>query len=397
LLAGADEDVTSYRAELRWRVLPDWLVEGSYSEEAQLPSVEQLYRQGGFDFPEYLDPCFDGLLPRLPGSYSPDPNDRTVRRCYDGFGGVGPVAPGFDFDNTNHVVLNGGNPLLEPERARERKLVLRGHVPILAGLDMTFGWSSIEIANPIADTTLTALLFRCYYDGDVRSCRYIVRDGSGNIDGSYGGFGISGSWTNSSTRQEAEAWDFALHLEAPAPRGALDIDWHATYLSYLGDADRLAQGRCRVGSPHDARGSPCAEIASGNLAGRYLSSRPAWRLRSNVRTTWRHRNWDVTLGARYMSALDEACLLPIALDRPELCSNPAGSPQNPYGENRIDATWYFDLQGTWDAPWNARVTAGIRNLFDEDPPLAFDAFANTFDPQYEVPGRFWYLAYSQRF
>jgi iron complex outermembrane receptor protein len=36
-------------------------------------------------------------------------------------------------------------------------------------------------------------------------------------------------------------------------------------------------------------------------------------------------------------------------------------------------------------------------VFDKQPPRAFNAFANTFDPQYEVPGRFFYMQYNQKF
>jgi iron complex outermembrane recepter protein len=58
---------------------------------------------------------------------------------------------------------------------------------------------------------------------------------------------------------------------------------------------------------------------------------------------------------------------------------------------------YVDLQASWDAPWNARITGGVRNVTDEDPPVAFSTFANSFDPNYEIPGRFWYVQYSQKF
>jgi iron complex outermembrane receptor protein len=98
-----------------------------------------------------------------------------------------------------------------------------------------------------------------------------------------------------------------------------------------------------------------------------------------------------------MSAIDEDCSLPVFFGNPGLCSNPDGSPQFPDGENVIDDVWYFDLQGTWDAPWNGRVTAGVRNLFDEDPPVSYSTFANSFDPSYDIPGRFWYMQYSQKF
>jgi outer membrane receptor protein involved in Fe transport len=40
---------------------------------------------------------------------------------------------------------------------------------------------------------------------------------------------------------------------------------------------------------------------------------------------------------------------------------------------------------------------GINNIGDKNPPVSFTTFANSFDPQYEVPGRFYYLQYNQRF
>ena len=51
----------------------------------------------------------------------------------------------------------------------------------------------------------------------------------------------------------------------------------------------------------------------------------------------------------------------------------------------------------WNAPWNAKVTFGVNNVFDKNPPIVLNAFANTFDPQYELPGRFFYFRYSQKF
>ena len=57
----------------------------------------------------------------------------------------------------------------------------------------------------------------------------------------------------------------------------------------------------------------------------------------------------------------------------------------------------IDVSVYWKAPWNARVTLGVNNVFAKDPPLAFTTFANSFDPQYDVPGRFLYLSYNQKF
>jgi iron complex outermembrane receptor protein len=65
--------------------------------------------------------------------------------------------------------------------------------------------------------------------------------------------------------------------------------------------------------------------------------------------------------------------------------------------NHIGGTTYHDVSAYWNAPWNAKITIGVNNVFDKDPPVAHSAFANSFDPQYEVPGQFYYLKYSQKF
>ncbi|HEY0506195.1 MAG TPA: hypothetical protein VGD42_22135, partial [Lysobacter sp.] len=66
-------------------------------------------------------------------------------------------------------------------------------------------------------------------------------------------------------------------------------------------------------------------------------------------------------------------------------------------EHHVGASTFHDASLYWNAPWNAKVTVGINNIFDKNPPIAYTAFANSFDPQYDVPGRFFYFRYSQKF
>jgi iron complex outermembrane receptor protein len=63
----------------------------------------------------------------------------------------------------------------------------------------------------------------------------------------------------------------------------------------------------------------------------------------------------------------------------------------------LGATTYHDASVFWNAPWNATITLGMNNLFDKNPPISLSTANNSFDPQYEVPGRFFYMRYSQKF
>jgi iron complex outermembrane recepter protein len=65
-------------------------------------------------------------------------------------------------------------------------------------------------------------------------------------------------------------------------------------------------------------------------------------------------------------------------------------------ENRVPSVTFTDLQGSWDSPWHARIALGVRNAFDRSPPVAFSA-TNSFFPDYDLPGRFYYASYRQSF
>jgi iron complex outermembrane receptor protein len=151
----------------------------------------------------------------------------------------------------------------------------------------------------------------------------------------------------------------------------------------------------------------------GNLVGEYYGTTGVyWRVRSNLSTRWEKGDWGAAWNMRYYSALDENCDGIPASQLSLICSDPdrftdltepavGGAPvaNGPdfSPENRIPSAFYHDVNTYWNAPWNARITVGVNNLFDEDPPRSATTFANSFDPQYEVPGRFYYMRYTQRF
>ncbi|MBP6797114.1 MAG: TonB-dependent receptor, partial [Luteimonas sp.] len=116
-----------------------------------------------------------------------------------------------------------------------------------------------------------------------------------------------------------------------------------------------------------------------------------WRIRSNLLARWELGDWGATWASRFYSKQDEDCGTMVYYGWGELCSDEANE------ENRIGGTTYHDASVYWNSPWNAKVTIGVNNILDKDPPVSYSTFANSFDPQYEVPGRFLYLQYNQKF
>jgi iron complex outermembrane receptor protein len=376
-------DTTNPKFGFRWKPFSDLLVRGNYSDGFRAPTVSELFTGNSDSFPTLLDPCSTSNI----GAQQP----QTVTNCRSGVGGLPPVPVGYQQANQQIRITQGGNTDLQPEDSTTKTLGLVYSPSFVEGLDLYLDWYNIEITNSIGLRSGQFIVNDCYQSGNVNSCALIRRAPDGTV------LDVRATTQNLSGGTEIEGYDFTVDYRFDTDFGKFRINWDSTYVSYFGE----------IGQP--ARGTVLGPglTAFGNQAGVYFDRSPNWRIRSNIGTNWQLGDWGASLTARYVSPVDENCSVvrttANGLGQPglvnELCSNPGpnGSAQFPIAENQLDETWYFDVQGTWDAPWNGRVTAGIRNVFDEDPPVSFSTFANSFDPQYDVPGRFWYMQYSQKF
>jgi iron complex outermembrane receptor protein len=364
-------DTTNLKFGFRWKPVDDVLFRGNWAEGFRAPTVADLFSGQADAFPQINDPCSAGL----------NPSGEVLSRCRNGIGGVTGVPVGYQQGNSQIRVTVGGNPDLGPEEATNRTLGIVYSPSWFEGLDLYLDWYNIEVTNAITGIDAQELFDDCYERGNLSSCALITRAANGDVIGAFAGTvnGVGGL--------EIEGYDFTVTYRFDTEFGRFSVNWDNAYVSYYGD----------VNQPEAGDLLPNGDTSLGNVVGVYTDRLNfSNRLKSNISTNWHLGDVGATLTARYISPLDEDCTLPAAFGRPELCSNVEGSPQ--FGsENRIDDVWYFDVQATWDAPWNARVTGGIRNVGDEDPPYSASTFANSFDPQYDVPGRFWYVQYTQKF
>ena len=104
--------------------------------------------------------------------------------------------------------------------------------------------------------------------------------------------------------------------------------------------------------------------------------------------------------SRYYSSLVEACAFTAKAPADfALCSdNDRRVATGSAARNKIGATTYHDVQARYELPWNGTVKLGVNNVFKKVAPTAYKAFANSFDPQYDVPdSRYLYMEYAQRF
>lgn len=376
-------DTTNLTAGFKWRPIDDLMLRGNYGEGFRAPSIAQLFTGQADSFPTLFDPCANAPTDRY-NSLTPD----QQARCH----AAGVPTGGYDQGNTQIRITIGGNPNLTPETSTTRTLGFVYSPSWLDGFDVSLDWWSLDLENSIIGVGGQFVADACIVGGNVAFCDLITRGPNGNI------VDLLGSLANAGLL-ELEGWDLTARYTADTEWGRFSTTWDTTYYSDF--IQTLPTGT------FDDAGNPIFDVLS--LVGELTpASFPAaiWRLRSNANVRWEYGDWGVNWGIRYFHHATESCaafenFAPVR----DQCSDPdryIADPDNPgqsiyAGENSLGSTVYHDVRVRWNSPWNATVALGVNNLFEKDPPVSFTSFANSMLQDYEIPGRFWYAEYTQRF
>lgn len=388
------------RFAIAYRPITDLLVRLSWAEGFRAPSIAELFAGQATGRPAVADPC---------DSSSDTYQDSATVQANCAAAGV---PTNFTQANPQAFSTSGGNPDLEPEEAESKSIGFVYSPSFLEGFSATLDWYNIEIEHTIGARTAQSILDGCYEQSNAAFCTLITRDFTGNI-GNVGEIsGIQATNLNFQGGTEIEGVDLNLDYRFQSDIGTWRVTWDTAYVIYLGDLGQLHEGEVNADG----------DISSGNLAGTLTAGLSGGgtnhRLKSNITLAWSLDNWSAALQFQFMSKQVEDCSnvtnAAAALGRPELrnlCSDPdhrgvsfefapdgsVVSSVEDQPENELEAIVYVDAKVDYSLPWNAQVGVGVRNLTDEDPPYAFSAFANTYDPQYRTPGQYFYLTYNQTF
>ena len=356
----------------KWRPIEDLMVRGNWAEGFRAPSIADLYSGVADSFPQIADPCsttFGGTYNQL------TPEQRA--RCH----AQGVPVGGYDQGNSQIRISVGGNPNLGPETSTTKTLGFVYSPDWLEGFDISIDWWKIELENTITSFSGQFILDQCIRQGIQAFCNQYTRNPGGSVNE------LLSSGVNIGA-QNVEGWDMTVNYRLPETRfGTFSFSLDTTYTS-LNESD------------NDGDGDIDADDG-GSVVGEYFDRSNNWRIRSNLMARWEKGDFGATWYTRYYSRQEESC--PFYYNDygfGELCNDAvvdANGVVQPGSQNHIGGTTYHDVSVYWKAPWNAKVTLGVNNVFDKDPPVAFTTFANSFDPQYEVPGQFFYMQYNQKF
>jgi outer membrane receptor protein involved in Fe transport len=342
---------TNSKAGVRWQVNPSLLIRANWGQGFRAPSIEELFRGLADDFPQVSDPCsttFGGTYNSL--------TPAQQARCH----AQGVPIGGYDQGNSQIRISVGGNPNLMPEKSETTTIGFVWSPDFVQGLDLSLDWWKIDLKDGITTITAQTILDRCIRDGLANYCALFSRVPGGQIAS------LLSAGLNVATT-EVKGYDLTVNYRLPRTRfGNFSFVWDTTYTSAYIDSE------------------------GENLVGQYFDRDNYWRVRSNLAARWEMGSYGATWGVRYYSKQVEDCAPMVSAGFGNLCSDPAN------GKNLLRARNYHDVTFSWKAPWKGTVTVGINNIFATNPPVSFSTFANSFDPQYEIPGRFLYLRYTQR-
>jgi iron complex outermembrane receptor protein len=388
--------------KLTYAPIDDVMFRASMSDGFRAPSLDNLYSGQQDGRPAATDPCSIDSV-----AYTSSAQTRA--NCQ-----AAGVSNTFVQKDPQFRAKSGGNPDTQPETSKSKTVGVVYNPSQVEGLGLTLDWYNVQIANAIGTNTSQTIADRCYIQGIASYCSQITRDTTGALNGNIGEISnVLATTQNFVGGQEVEGYDLNVSYAFTTSIGDWHVNWDSTYVDYAGDINQPNRGDVNSDG-NISQGNTVGLLAAGASGGG-----TEFKLKSNITLGWNNEDFFASVTAQYMSKQIENCsnvtAVATGLNRPELrdlCSNPdnmkiqyAYKPgttevigtETAAPENELPVTVYFDTQAGWNTPWDSTVSVGVRNIFDKEPPLAYSAFSNTYDPSYRIPGRYLYASYTQRF
>ncbi|MDT8758915.1 TonB-dependent receptor [Sphingomonas psychrotolerans] len=345
---------TTFTASGLWKPVRDLLIRGGYAESLRAPSIGELYAG-----PSRFDATIDDPCTSAPGGAFQ--TNATVRaNCIAN--GV-PANGSYNEPNGGQLgVFSQGNTALKPETA-ETWTAGGVYSPSWAtggfasALSLEVNWYSIKLTNAIDSVPATLTLSRCAFNADPVSCASIQRTATGQVAS------INARLLNLNAI-ETSGVDWTVNFRsAEFAGGTVGLNVNAAHLI-----------KYNIVPPSDLN-APTQEYA-GTERGSPDQAYPKFKLNGTL--DWSTPSYGLSFTGRYIQGVDERD-----------------------GEHRMGSVFYGDVQFYVSPGWmdhRLRLTAGVNNIFDRDPPPCFTCDSANYDPTtYDLPGQFGYLRLSYGF
>jgi len=369
-------DTTNNKAGLKWRPMDDLLVRGTWAEGFRAPTIDNLYGGGSESFSFFTDPC-DTLYGVAAG------NARCLQDVPAGFRQLEQgFVPTVGARRQSPVpFITGSNPNLGPETSRSKTLGFVYSPGALNGFSVGVDWWHVRIDNTVVADSPNDILRDCYLNGIESRCTAFTRDpAQGSIvTGLRYGDRNAGYY-------DVKGLDIDLSYALDTSFGRFNGKLATTYTD-----------KFEVKTDNDPDTIP--DQNNGLNDGDNMYS----RVRSNLNLGWTLNQVSVSWGLRYYSGTMEACHWnDLANDGFTICNRPDYTPAATRGQpdpmHKTGSVSFHDLQVTYQAPWNARISLGANNVFGKVGPAKFEQPSSNYSYYggWDI-GRFLYVRYNQKF
>ena len=365
---------TTTKFGLRFQPIDDVVLRATVAEGFRAPFIGELYGLAQFGAP-ITDPCSNAVdaVPGAPGSLE--------ERCR----ALG-VPSGYEQTNPQITTTTGGNPDLSPESSDSMTVGAvynaswAKDMGIGDRLDFAITYYEHEIDDAVQAPDAQDLLDACVNSGDSGSafCSGIARTPSGQINRFDNRLANIG-------QIETSGWDLKINWAMETSAGNLSAAWQLTKVDDYKAEDIFGNEFSRTVGV-EVNDSAIPEIQ--------------W----NLQLGWAMNDLALDWSIRYIDEVSESCSdfldgTPNSFTNLGLCSDPHTTDDS-LSRNDLDATMYHDLAFNWFNPLgvkNLKLTVGLNNAFDEEPPVCLTCSLNGYDAgTYDAPGQFWYLQASYR-
>lgn len=327
---------------------------GIYNRAVRAPNIVELFAPQGLGLFGGTDPC-SGATPTA-----------TLAQCQL----TGVTAAQYGNISANpagqYNQITGGNPNLDVEKADSYTagVVIEGSAFGAPGFIATVDYFNIEVTDTISGLGAQNILNSCISSGDPAFCDLINRaPTTGSLWLGTAGFVVNTQQNIGGLK--TDGIDFQVGYRFPLGAGSLSADLTGTY--YFASETQTDPSQ----TFYDCIG------LYGQVCG---TPQPEYRHRASLGYR-ADSGWGATLRWRHFGGVD----IERTSDHPQL----TGATGN--NNDSLPSYDWFDISASYDFTDNFRVTAGVNNIFDRDPPLVAGAdciagfcngnvFAGVYDP-----------------
>jgi len=337
---------TTYSVGLEFNAMKDLKLRATYGTVFRAPTISDLFGGQVDSFPTYNDPC-------VPGAGDPLP--------------AGCAQVGVQLDS-QLLARVGGNPELTPETGDTftAGVVWTPHFGS-GDMSVTVDYWQIAIEDGISSLGVQFILDDCYVNQSAESCALVFRAADYSID---------------------HVNDFPLNV---ADQGAKGID---TEVRYSWDTE-IGRFSAEVLWSHNLERTktPFAGADEIDLSGRFTDPTAQdggayAEDKMNYALKWFWNDLLIGYDGEFISSLDADTF----------CNCGAGNQPDGTYKQKIDSQLYHDLFAQYKFGNGTKITAGVTNLTDEEPPYIEIGFNATTDPAtYRMFGRGYFLRLAHSF